>query len=108
MATHGSSDLPESAEIHPVGQVAADTHADNLRHAHLRAHFMNALLTDPRITELFDLWGKQTGLYRAADAVARAANDARVLEPAKMFLERTHASSSSHAFLRKRATPGES
>jgi len=44
MATRGSSDLPESTEIHPLGQVAADTHADNLRHAYLRAHFMNALL----------------------------------------------------------------
>jgi hypothetical protein len=71
MATRGSSELPPSAEIPPVGQVAADTHADNLRHAHLRAHFMNALLRDPRVAALFDEWGTQTGLYRAADGVAR-------------------------------------
>ena len=74
MATRESSGLPESAELHPLGQVAAATHADNLRHAHLRAHFMNALLTDPRITDLFDQWGKQTGLYHAAEVVARAAD----------------------------------
>ena len=65
-ATHGSF------EIHPLGQVAAGTHADNLRHAYLRAHFMNALLCDPRIIRLFDAWGRETGLYAAADAVARA------------------------------------
>lgn len=75
MAPRGSADLPESTEIHPVGQVAAATHADNLRHAHLRAHFMNVLLTDARITDLFDQWGTCTGLYRAADKVARAADD---------------------------------
>ena len=75
MATRRSSDLPESVEIHPLGQVAAATHADNLRHACLRTHFMNALLTDARITALFDTWGKQTGLYRAAGVVARAAAD---------------------------------
>ena len=36
---------------------------------------MNLLLTDPRITVLFDRWRQQTGLYRAADTVARAADD---------------------------------
>ena len=72
MATRGSSDLPESAEIHPVGQVSADTHADNLRHAHLRAHFMNALLTDPRMTA----WG---AIQRSSAAPARAASHLRKL-----------------------------
>jgi hypothetical protein len=75
MTPRRSSELPQSAEIHPLGQVAADTHADNVRHAYLRAHFMNALLTDARITELFDQWGERTGLYRAADTVALAAAD---------------------------------
>jgi hypothetical protein len=65
MATRRSSDLPQSAEIPPIGQVSAGTHGDNLR-----AHFMNALLRDPRVAALFDAWGKRTGLYSGADAVA--------------------------------------
>ena len=52
--------------------MAGETHADNLRHTYLRAHFMNALLTDPRVMGLFDEWGQQSGLYAAADAVAQS------------------------------------
>ena len=75
MATRKSQKLPPSAELHPLGQISTATHADAVRHAHLRASFMNALLRDPRITELFDTWGKETGLYTVAVAVARAAQD---------------------------------
>ena len=70
--TRGMGATRSSFEIHPLGQVAAVTHADNLRHGYLRVHFMNALLCDPRIIRLFETWGRETGLYPAADAVARA------------------------------------
>ena len=33
---------------------------------------MNALLQDPRVARQFDTWGQHTGLYRAADGVAKA------------------------------------
>ena len=64
---------PPSSPMHRVaGTLAGETHADNLRHTYLRAHFMNALLTDPRVAGLFDEWGQQSGLYAAAEAVAQS------------------------------------
>ena len=62
---------PSSPMPRVAGTLAGETHADNLRHAYLRVHFMNALLTDPRVAGLFDEWG-QSGLYAAADAVAQS------------------------------------
>ena len=64
---------PPSSPIPAVaGALVGETHADNLRHAYLRVHFMNALLTDPRVAGLFDEWGQQSGLYAAAHAVAQS------------------------------------
>ena len=57
--------------MHPVAGSLSGTYADSLRQAYLRVHFMNALLTDSRVAVLFDDWGRQTGLYAAADAVAQ-------------------------------------
>lgn len=67
----------------PVGgSLIGKTHADNRRHTYLRAHFMNALVRDPRVVRLFDAWGRETGLHEAADAVARAG--AQVARAAKL------------------------
>ena len=63
---------PSSPMPRVAGALAGETHADNLRHAYLRVHFMNALLTDPRVAGQFDEWGQQIGLYAAADAVAQS------------------------------------
>ena len=63
---------PPSFDLHRVAGVAGETHGDRLRHAYLRAHFMNSLLTDSRVGALFGTWGKQTALHAAADAVAEA------------------------------------
>ena len=58
--------------MHPVaGALAGKTYADNVRHANVRVHFMNALLTDSRVARLFDEWGQQTELFAAADALAQ-------------------------------------
>ena len=60
-------------DFHPLGSaLIGETHAENVRHAYVRAHFMNVLLQDPRVIRQFDVWGKRTGLYRGADRVAKA------------------------------------
>ena len=60
-------------DFHPLGSaLIGETHAQNVRHAYVRAHFMNVLLQDPRVIRQFDVWGKRTGLYRGADRVAKA------------------------------------
>lgn len=51
------------------------TFVDSQRHVHLRVHFLNAILTDPRVQAAFSRWGKQTKLDRAADAVIRAGKE---------------------------------
>lgn len=64
---------PPAKEMHPVaGQLTGETHADNVRHSYVRAHFMNALLHDPRAGKLFETWGRRTGLHEASEAVAAA------------------------------------
>ena len=52
--------------------LAGATHGDNVRHAHARVAFMNELLRDKRVVELFDSWGSRRRLYGAAEVVARA------------------------------------
>jgi hypothetical protein len=68
------SDLAETpaADIHPVGGALTGTHADNLRHAIVRANFMNLIQSDPRVRDLFSEWSRVTNLGARAAAVARA------------------------------------
>jgi hypothetical protein len=66
--------------------LTATTRGDGARLVQLRAAFLDQLLADPRVGQLFDdRWGPQSGLYRAADAAAIAHNtaaDAQARPPA--------------------------
>jgi hypothetical protein len=44
---------------------------------HLRAVILDQQQTDPRLVQLFDQWGQQSGLYRAADGVVPASSAQR-------------------------------
>lgn len=61
-----------AVDMHPLGGALIGTHADNMRHAIVRAHFMNIIQTDPRVRELFKKWSMRTKLGLRAAAVARA------------------------------------
>ncbi len=61
-----------AADIHPLGGALIGTHADNLRHTHVRANFLNFLQWDPRVRDLFSDWSTRTRLAARAAAVANA------------------------------------
>lgn len=50
--------------------LAGASHSENVRHVIARVAFMNELLRDPRVAQLFQAWGKRTHLAQAAQAVA--------------------------------------
>jgi hypothetical protein len=65
--------------------LTATTRGDAGRMVQLRAAFLELLLADPRVVQLFDRWGRRSGLDRAAAALARSAAARRDAATSRLF-----------------------